>query len=152
MTTALGGLDTVSNATTTGWQVLTVRPLPAAIAALGHASVSVDTRLGTAAVAWRFDEGEAEPSSASAMAGSLSLNVTVPVGALAEVHVPQQLPLSPVGGDTAVARLGAVIEAHGGGAPLMASRTAPRRDANASVFVVGSGVHEITAQFAFGTA
>jgi alpha-L-rhamnosidase len=142
MTTALGGLDTVSNATTTGWRVLTVRPLPAAMTTLGHASVSVDTRLGTAAVAWRVDADGA----AAGGGGRLSLNVTVPVGAVAELHVPTALALRPGG---MAQLLGAVVEARSG-ALLAPTRTAPRRDADASVFIVGSGVHEVSAQF--GTA
>merc|ERR1711934_1275687 len=81
MTTALGGLDTVSNATTTGWRVMTVRPLPAAITMLGHASVSIETRFGLAAAAWSFDS----------VSGHLSLNITVPVGSVAELHVPTAL-------------------------------------------------------------
>ena len=141
MTTALGGLDTVSNATTTGWRVLTVRPLPAAMTMLGHAAASVDTRLGKAAVAWRVDV-----NAGSAGAGArLSLNVTVPVGAVAELHVPHEM-TSP-GGSSAVSHLASVAEVRSG-ATLVASRIAARRDANASVFIIGSGVHDVLAHYA----
>ena len=157
MTTALGGLDTVSNATTTGWRVLTVRPLPAAIATLGRASASVETRLGAAAVAWRFEQADGSDGGAAmntmaaergvpAGGGHLSLNVTVPVGAVAELHVPATLALALPGGARAVVHLGAVADARSG-ALLVSTRTAPRRDADALVFVVGSGVHEVSAQF-----
>ena len=128
MTTALGGLDTVSNATTTGWRVLTVRPLPAAITALGHASVSIETRFGLAALDWHFD---------AAGDHHLALNVTVPVGSVAEVHVPTALEGK---------RLERVTEV-GGDEELEASRSSNGTGAPAVVFLLGSGVHKVIAKF-----
>ena len=128
LTTALGGLDTVSNATSTAWRVLTVRPLPAAIITLGHASVSIETRFGVAALAWNFDTAK----------NHFSLNITVPVGSVAEVYVPAKLKEK---------QLKSFTEA-GGGKPLEFSRLSNGTGTPANVFLLGSGVHDVIARFA----
>ena len=128
MTTALGGLDTVSNATSTGWRVITVRPLPAAITTLGHASVSIETRFGVAALSWYFDTTK----------DHLSLNITVPVGSVAEVHVPIELEDK---------QLKSFTES-GHYESLGFSRLENTTGTPSNVFLLGSGLHSLVAQFA----
>lgn len=76
----IGGLDTISNSSTTAWRVMKVAPLPEAVAQLKQGALSVKTRFGVAAVSWQLDQENA-----------FSLNVTVPVGSQAEVHMPDQV-------------------------------------------------------------
>eukprot|EP01052_Picozoa_sp_SAG31_P005496 SAG31_NODE_242_length_19350_cov_3.043998_15_plen_1073_part_00 len=86
MITKLGGMDTVSNATTTGWQHFVVAPCMHAVARLRSGGYSLKTRFGRAAVAWQYD----------AIHQVLQTNVTVPIGATAEVRHELTMPaLSP---------------------------------------------------------
>ena len=75
MMTKLGGLDTVSNATSSGWRHFTVAPDMHAVARLRAGGYSLRTRFGLAAVSWAYD----------ATAKQLRTNVTVPVGSTASV-------------------------------------------------------------------
>jgi len=67
----VGGLE----ATSPGWATIRVAPQPGG--GLSHAEVKHLTPLGLASVAWALTEG-----------GEMSLNVTVPDGATAEVRMP----------------------------------------------------------------
>ena len=73
---ALGGLETVSNATSSGWEHIRVRPSPAAIARLGHGQASMATRFGLAATSWEWRDG------------ALDLAATIPSGTSASVFFP----------------------------------------------------------------
>lgn len=74
---ALGGLDTVSNATCSGWQHVKVGPAAAAAARLPDGKASVVSRFGVNAVNWR----------AGADAPFFQLNATVPIGAAATIKI-----------------------------------------------------------------
>jgi hypothetical protein len=50
MSTALGGLSTVSNTTSTAWQHVLVHPDPAAVVKLGEGSYTLETRFGMTSV------------------------------------------------------------------------------------------------------
>ena len=71
----LARLDTVSNATSTGWRHIIVAPEIHAVARLGAGGYSLQTRFGLAAVSWAYD----------AATKQLHTNVTVPTGSTAEV-------------------------------------------------------------------
>ena len=82
MTVAVGGLDTVSNATTTAWQDVLVSPDAAAVSTLGSGGYSLETRFGHTALSWALDSASRQ----------LTLNVTMPIGSTAHVRPPLQLP------------------------------------------------------------
>lgn len=73
----IAGLETTTNASSTGWRHFVVQPSPAAVQRLQQAGATVLTRLGSAAVDWAYAGGQ------------LAINVTVPVGAQADVLAPQ---------------------------------------------------------------
>jgi hypothetical protein len=75
MTSGLGGLRPISNASSTGWRNFVVRPDKFAIMKLQSGSYSIRTRFGTAALAWVYDVPTKEAR----------FNVTVPVGSEATV-------------------------------------------------------------------
>lgn len=83
MMVKLGGMDTVSNATTTGWQHFIVAPCIHAVARLRSGGYSLETRFGRAAVAWQYDKAQQV----------LRTNVTVPIGATAEVRHDRMMPV-----------------------------------------------------------
>eukprot|EP01043_Picozoa_sp_COSAG02_P042331 COSAG02_NODE_3591_length_6516_cov_4.904161_2_plen_143_part_00 len=72
----VGGLDSVVNGATGGWERIVVRVAPAAIATLGGANKRHETRFGTASLSWRYAKGR------------LTMAVRVPIGSIAEVHSP----------------------------------------------------------------
>ena len=92
---ALGGLETVSNATSSGWEHIRVRPSPAAIARLGHGQASMATRFGLAATSWEWRDG------------ALDLAATIPSGASASVFFPAVVAAS----SSSTCRLSTVSEA-----------------------------------------
>lgn len=101
-----------------GWQHLVVAPvLPTGIT---FAQASIDTVRGTAASSWQRDAN-----------GSVRLDVTVPVGATAEVHVPTSTP-------------SAVTES-GGPAGVAAGVHSDGSVDGAAVFTVGSGTYHFAA-------
>ena len=75
--TAVGGLDSVVNGTTGGWQHIRVRVAAAAVARVRQASNDHETRFGTVSLRWQFDGKQ-----------QLTMELSVPVGATAEVHSP----------------------------------------------------------------
>lgn len=79
---AVGGLSVdarpLFGASSAGWRQMLVRPSPAAVRLLGRARVSRQTPRGTASVAW----------STLSTASRLELDLQVPVGAKASVHLP----------------------------------------------------------------
>ena len=79
----LGGLDSVSNATSTGWRHFIVAPDVHAVIRLGAGGYALDTRFGRAEVSWRYDSD----------ARQVLTNVTVPVGSIAIVQHAKALPL-----------------------------------------------------------
>lgn len=126
--TALVGIDTVVNTSTAGWQHVSVRPLPAAVARLGSAAGSVATRFGNVTCMWRWSA-----------AGGLSLNTTLPVGTSGSVSLP-------VLGDSSkvlVLESGKAVWAHGvyvAGVPGIVSGSADTEDGSPVIrFEVGSG-------------
>ena len=82
MITRLGGLDTVSNATCTGWRHIIVAPEIHAVARLRAGGYSLQTRFGLAAVSWAYDTATKQ----------LRTNVTVPTGSTAEVVHEREMP------------------------------------------------------------
>ena len=79
MVTALGGMSTVSNTTTTAWEHIVIRPDAAAVAKLQNGYNSMQTRFGPTVVYWRL---------MPAVNGShafLETNATIPVGSTAEI-------------------------------------------------------------------
>ena len=78
----LGGLETTSNATSTGWRHIIVAPDIHAVARLRAGGFSLRTRFGLAAVSWAFDPATKW----------LTTNVTVPVGSTAEVVHMRDMP------------------------------------------------------------
>jgi hypothetical protein len=80
--TALGGLDTVSNATSSGWQHIKAGPAAAAAHRLPFGRAQVATRFGRAAVSW---VGGA--ASLSETTTHFTLNATIPSGATGMLKV-----------------------------------------------------------------
>jgi hypothetical protein len=76
--TKLAGLDTTTNATSTGWRHVVVAPSPASILRLQAAAISIETRFGHTALSWTYD----------VTSGRLAVNLTVPVGSHADVRLP----------------------------------------------------------------
>ncbi len=124
---ALGGLDTVSNTTTTGWRHVIVRPLEAALQTLGSGAASITTRFGPTSVAWT-------------LAGrTLELNTTIPTGSTADVYL---------AGATRVVESDTVVWANGVFTPvagITGAWTAVRSNVTSVVFAVGSGQYAFTA-------
>jgi alpha-L-rhamnosidase len=136
MHTSLGGLDSAVNATTGGWKHIIARVSPAAITALGEASVSHRTPFGNASLAWKF------------AAASFSMNLSVPVGSTAEVHSP--LALSSGGRLVRVIDgVDVVWDANAGPAGLGWVLAVEQR-AQAMVVVVGSGHYVFSALYSTG--
>jgi hypothetical protein len=75
LVTAVGGMSTVSNTSSTAWQHIIVHTEPAAVTKLTSGSYAINTRFGPAAVRWSFDS----------QTSKLQTNVTIPVGSTAEV-------------------------------------------------------------------
>jgi hypothetical protein len=82
MTVAVGGIDTLSNATTTAWEEFVVAPNAMAVASLQTSSYQLETRFGHTALTWALDSDRNE----------LTLNVTVPIGSMAHLQPPNALP------------------------------------------------------------
>jgi hypothetical protein len=79
LVTAVGGMSTVSNTTSTAWQHIIVHTEPAAVTKLTSGSYSINTRFGPTAVCWSFKNSK------------LQTNITIPVGSTAEVVHDAQL-------------------------------------------------------------
>lgn len=81
LVTAVGGMSTISNTTSTAWQHIIVHTEPAAVTKLTSGSYAIDTRFGPTAVRWAFDSHTSK----------LQTNITIPVGSTAEVVHDAQL-------------------------------------------------------------
>jgi len=81
LVSSLGGLDSAVVGERAGWRDIVVRVTPAAIATLRKGSVAHNTRFGLASVSWAFESS------------SYSVNITVPIGSNATVHIPTLLPM-----------------------------------------------------------
>ena len=73
------GLSDGRNSSSTAWEQIEIRPLPAAIEALPFASASTHTPRGVVAVRWSHSDS------------TFALNATVPVGSVANVALPTRL-------------------------------------------------------------
>jgi hypothetical protein len=135
LVTAVGGMSTVSNTSSTAWQHIIVHAEPAAVTKVGRGSYALTTRFGPTAVRWAFDRASAK----------LLTNVTIPVGSTADVVHDAELRR---GECTLVAVLEsglALWEAHGGdGDGAIATATTTIRTQQQSVAGVGAvAVHEV---------
>lgn len=95
LTTAVGGLDTLSNGTSSGWRDMVVSPDAAAVAELGAGGYALSTRFGPAALSWAMPAGGT----------TLTLNVTVPLGSAAHLRPPAMLPAGRNSAPKTVARV-----------------------------------------------
>eukprot|EP00047_Mylnosiga_fluctuans_P000527 m.195091 g.195091 ORF g.195091 m.195091 type:complete len:1269 (+) comp10076_c0_seq31:2213-6019(+) len=77
MSKKLGGLDTVSNTTTTGWRNIVVAPSAAAILRLRSSSMQLHTRFGLTALNWSYTPGQ-----------PLAMDLVVPIGSVADIALP----------------------------------------------------------------
>lgn len=85
--TALGGLDTVSNATSSGWQHIKAGPAAAAAHRLPFGRAQVATRFGRAAVSWASGAASVFVGLSETLTSSFTLNATIPSGATATLKV-----------------------------------------------------------------
>jgi len=76
MYSAVAGLDTVSNASTSGWEHVLIRPVHGAVQKLKHAEGAVNTRFGNTSVSWLLDSD------------TFSLQATIPPGSTATLSIP----------------------------------------------------------------
>ena len=98
---AVGGIATdtspLAPLETAGWRRVLIRPVPAAIRALGAADAARSTALGDVNVSWRLqqpaDDGATDNPAASA---TLVMNVSLPVGANGVAELPLLLRVSPL--------------------------------------------------------
>ena len=81
----LGGINTVSNQSTTGWRVFKVKPDPAAIMVLKARAASVSSRFGVCGASWGLQ------ASFEQLQNQLVYNLTVPAGSTVEVYFPTSL-------------------------------------------------------------
>eukprot|EP01052_Picozoa_sp_SAG31_P024329 SAG31_NODE_2062_length_6536_cov_8.777691_6_plen_184_part_00 len=104
---SIAGIDTAVNGSTAGWAHILFRPAPQVIERLGTAAAAITTRFGNASISWACTDQLA-----------LALNVTIPPGCTAEVHVPQ---LTSLGGKTvSIADNGVAVWKAGAFVPGMA--------------------------------
>jgi hypothetical protein len=82
MISKLGGLNVISNSSTTGWKHFAVAPDMHAVARLGVGGYALETRFGHAAVSWVYDSTSKQ----------LYTNVTVPFGSTAEIIHEHSMP------------------------------------------------------------
>ena len=152
MITQLGGMSTVSNTTTSGWSHFVVAPDRHAVAWLRNGGYTLKTRYGVAGVAWQYDAVQME----------LHTNVTVPVGASAEVRHEHTLPavaptgevareLSTVseGGVLLWTSDGSAVGSHSGDGALdgVLKFTAVDSEGEWALSLVGSGRYTFTSQY-----
>ncbi len=76
--THLAGLDTVTSADSTGWRHIIAAPIAASILRLKSAAISVNTRFGMTVLSWSFQQ----------FPPLLTMNVTVPIGSIADTYAP----------------------------------------------------------------
>ena len=136
----LAGIDTAVNGSSAGWEHIILRPDPAAMLSLGHASALLKTRFGNASISWKLGASE------------LTITCAVPPGSTAEVHVPQ---LSQLGGadvtinegGKAVWKAGAFVPGVVGvrGGSIKEKTEKPISHVNAVVLETGSGVFSLVA-------
>eukprot|EP01051_Picozoa_sp_SAG22_P000175 SAG22_NODE_3_length_48349_cov_158.681180_36_plen_487_part_00 len=74
--TAVGGLDSEVDGSSAGWENIVVRVSAAAVLQIQEASSEHETRFGKVRLGWRY----------AAASRQLTMKVSVPVGATAEVH------------------------------------------------------------------
>ena len=90
-TTTVAGLDTVSNATSSGWRDIVIAPTAAALVhpKLPHATATQLTRFGLASVSWARSSTTQGKGIASRVATvQLSLNCSIPPGSTATIYLP----------------------------------------------------------------
>ena len=129
------GLSDGRNSSSTAWELIEIRPLPAAIEALPFSSASTHTPRGIVAVRW------------SRSGNAFALNATVPVGSTADVALPARL-----GGQqlSAVAEDAVPVWASGTYKPGAAGFKGSRKESapyGVVVFSVGSGGYSFTATY-----
>ena len=128
---SIGGLDSAVSGETGGWERIIVRVAPAAIATLGGASNTHETRFGTVSLSWRYQGGQ------------LVMALAVPVGSTAEVHAPTVL------AGRALTRMHegqTVLWSDAAGVAALDAWSVELRE-SAVVATVGSGTYAFAAQY-----
>ena len=135
--TSIAGLDTASNATSSGWRHVLFRPAHAAVKKLGRASAVIATPLGTASVSWQL------------VSKTLTLNSTVPAGAVGELSFPL---LSVSSHEASISEGGVAVWSAGkfvGGRRGVTAASVTRRGAKEAVtFLIGPGARSFVGNVA----
>ena len=144
--TALGGLDMVSNATTTGWQHINAGPAAAAAERLPMGRAQVATRFGTAAVSWTSAAGSSSSLTHHvARDVSFALNATLPAGTTGTLKAVLLAGASKVlSNGTAVWKNGAFVPHAAPG--LQSARMAVEEGIATVLFEALSGVYHLEAR------
>lgn len=129
MIEALGGIQAISNATSTAWENFVVSPDQAAVTRLGSGGFSIRTRFGLSSVDWRWDSATQK----------CAINVTVPIGSTASVEPPLTLAAIRPGG--APLQLAEITEVESGIAWAASKAKSP------AAAVIGSGSYRFTAAY-----
>jgi alpha-L-rhamnosidase len=142
--TAVAGLDTLSNATSSGWKDILIAPTAAALLTLPHAEASQQTRFGDARVAWAIVQG----SSSKTASKTVSINVTIPPGSNAELFLPLLSCASTQGTCVQVQEAGQAVWKGGHFIPhagFHSGRTTIRNNRTTLALAVGSGNYTVLA-------
>lgn len=130
------GLGDGRNSSSTAWELIEIRPLPAAIEALAFASASTHTPRGVVAVRWTHSDS------------AFALNATVPVGSVANVALPMRLSNKQL---STVAESNVLVWGDGAYKPGAAGFKGATKESTpygVVVFAVGSGGYNFAASYA----